>query len=189
MPPSSDDVQTPLAITDVKQLTRLFGWMLKIHGRHGRSEARTRRLFTGKACQRDGLCVWLLAKSDLPMNSDAEKDAETTRFVRAASGALAVVAAVPGIFRLVHSGDWSLLCGAVLLGSHAWSYRADKDTKVDISPGRLLAVLAICFLLPLVLLLAYGDRPGWTKPLVWLFFIVGAEGTILFLRGRIRRPE
>jgi len=84
-------------------------------------------------------------------------------------------------------GWFSVLVGVSFLLSW-FTYDSRHNVAYTASTSRLIAVLAICVLPPLILLLTFGNHPGWDRPLAWLFLASISFGPFLLLRRyRCRR--
>jgi hypothetical protein len=112
--------------------------------------------------------------------------------VRPVCGALALLFGAVAAFILFNSisssTGWSVLFGALTFAHLAFTYTPASDTSYVVSRPRLLGILAACIVPPLLLLLAFFDRPGWRQPLIVAFLLCISLGPVILLRRYARRP-
>jgi hypothetical protein len=101
-------------------------------------------------------------------------------------GGVAVVEVVASHYSSVEG--WTALCLALHFAHSAVTYNRSDDVVFRVSRRRRVFILGICTLPPLVLLLLFGDRPGWAQPLVILFVLSLMLGPVLLL-WRFRVPR
>jgi hypothetical protein len=81
-----------------------------------------------------------------------------------------------------------ILVGGINFGTLFISRRS-KGISYNVSGARLLASFAMCGIPPLLLLVIFGDRPGWFGPLLTFFLLSVGGGPLLLLRRYARYPE
>ena len=99
------------------------------------------------------------------------------------------VAAVVILRTSISSGyGWMLIMGAVAFAMQAVRYRSSGNITYAVSGSRVLGILAVCVIPPLLLILAFGDRPGWFGPLISLLLVSVSLGPVLLLHRYARKP-
>ncbi len=118
-------------------------------------------------------------------NEDDQRDS-TVRFI---CGVLAVLMAAVTVFTLFGGLSRILTDGlSVARRADFWGpWPATITARPTLAQRHLpsapdLGILAICVLPPLVLFFLFGDRPGWTQPLVVVFLLSISLGPFLLLR-------
>jgi hypothetical protein len=125
------------------------------------------------------------------MTSDFDQEPEGQPSIwQFLSGLLAVVGGLVVGVQLLTSASLSetvqTIMTALMLASFAFASRRPADTRYT-APSWVVVAIALCFLLPLALLVAFGRRPGYTWPL-WIFYLVsGGAGPLILLRRYARR--
>ena len=122
---------------------------------------------------------------EAPLNSP-----QAVRFACASLAFLFGVVAAFMLFNSISSGTgWTTLLVALNFAHIAFTYTPASDTTYAVSRPRLLGILAVCVIPPLLILLAFFDRPGWRQPLIIAFLLCVSIGPVILLRRYTRRRK